>query len=694
MTLSDVDSSADILDHPSKATSIDGENTCLQIFEPVRVQQPVNTRRSVGDTIELWIWELASSGIALGVLAGIVVTLATSSGKEIPKWPLSLNLGSLIAMYTTLLRALLFYTLSEVIGQEKWAWINHSHKLRHLDTFDVASRGALGSLRLISVCYSTFVPTLAAWSMILLFAIGPFAQQSVQTSVCSILHHTQLAKVPVAYKIPPNEVPAWSTPGQKLELNPLTFSALLSGLSDLDNVSKSSGLDLQCPTGNCTFREFDGMTYSTLGICSKCEDITHLIQEIHECPMGGVDCHYEYKLNYPFGSPVSIALKEGGNILHVNSSISHPFNVFINTTILLRAGEDCGNSSCSQPSQLENLRGLSYDTRLIGASCSLFGCVKRFHGAVVNGELTENLLSTSTLQPNLAPEDNHTLVAVPNPCIADNTMVDLSRTPRPSTFHNQWKRPISLAGNPVQELPQQCVFGLQAQWMEMLRASVQKVLSGTCGAWEQGRRYRDGSLLPMDCRELPWLQCFSKNNRATFGTVSSRFDNIASSLTNRIRSIGLDWFVIWDDGSSPGRVYFESVGLESNRAYAYGTAHTESICVRFDWQWMVLPGTVTLLTCFLLTISVLRTYRDGNKKPVWKSSVLPLLFHGIREAGTSWQPPDRWMSVEEMQQRADSVRACYVKDLKNGQDGYGIKVEQIAENTEIRVRKTHGPSAE
>ena len=112
-------------------------------------------QRSIINTISSWIWELASIGAASGVLCAIFVTLAIDSGREVPNWPLSLNLSSLIAIYTTVLRALLFFALSEIISQEKWAWINRSHRLRHFDTFDHASRGAWGCVRLIQTCFSS-----------------------------------------------------------------------------------------------------------------------------------------------------------------------------------------------------------------------------------------------------------------------------------------------------------------------------------------------------------------------------------------------------------------------------------------------------------------------------------------------------------------------------------------------------------
>ena len=60
-----------------------------------------------------WTWELVSLVTGYAVLAAIFVTLSQYNGKDLPQWPYSLNLNSLVAIYTTILRALLLFPVAE-----------------------------------------------------------------------------------------------------------------------------------------------------------------------------------------------------------------------------------------------------------------------------------------------------------------------------------------------------------------------------------------------------------------------------------------------------------------------------------------------------------------------------------------------------------------------------------------------------
>lgn len=54
-------------------------------------------------------------------------------------------------------------------------------------------------------------------------------------------------------------------------------AAFVGGLTNTGTTSSS--VSFQCPTGNCTFSVFDGITHSSIGYCSKCEDVTSTIVE-------------------------------------------------------------------------------------------------------------------------------------------------------------------------------------------------------------------------------------------------------------------------------------------------------------------------------------------------------------------------------------------------------------------------------
>jgi len=127
-------------------------------------------RPSAFMSLNLWKWELLSLVGCLAILSATFVTLYKFNEQDLPDWPISLNLNSLVAIYTTILRALLLFPLAEskssltdnkrrgsdgrlVISQEKWAWFRRPRPLRHLDSFEFASRGAWGGLELIRISF-------------------------------------------------------------------------------------------------------------------------------------------------------------------------------------------------------------------------------------------------------------------------------------------------------------------------------------------------------------------------------------------------------------------------------------------------------------------------------------------------------------------------------------------------------------
>ena len=112
-------------------------------------------RVSTLEALGSWKLEILAVMLAVGFLAAIFITLSHFDGQNVPRWPVSLNLNSLVAIYATILRALLLFAIAEILSQEKWYWFTRPRPLRNLDDFDRASRGALGSAKLLPVAFSS-----------------------------------------------------------------------------------------------------------------------------------------------------------------------------------------------------------------------------------------------------------------------------------------------------------------------------------------------------------------------------------------------------------------------------------------------------------------------------------------------------------------------------------------------------------
>jgi hypothetical protein len=98
---------------------------------------------------EWWFWEFFGLiGSALTLVA-IVMVLHQYDSERQPSWE-RMSLNTLISWLSTLAKLLVFIPLSTAIGQLKWLWM--AERQRHLadiGTFDSASRGVLGSIRLL-----------------------------------------------------------------------------------------------------------------------------------------------------------------------------------------------------------------------------------------------------------------------------------------------------------------------------------------------------------------------------------------------------------------------------------------------------------------------------------------------------------------------------------------------------------------
>lgn len=63
--------------------------------------------------VSIWRWELAALIASTVFLVALIVTLLQYNNRDLPSWPLSLNLNSLVSMYTTILRALPLVPIAE-----------------------------------------------------------------------------------------------------------------------------------------------------------------------------------------------------------------------------------------------------------------------------------------------------------------------------------------------------------------------------------------------------------------------------------------------------------------------------------------------------------------------------------------------------------------------------------------------------
>ena len=59
-----------------------------------------------------------------------------------------------------------------------------------------------------------------------------------------------------------------------------------------------------------------------------------------------------------------------------------------------------------------------------------------------------------------------------------------------------------------------------------------------------------------------------------------------------------------------------------------GDSWQTEVCIRVSWPWLSCPAVLLLATIVLLCSTIVHTMQHAAQ-PIWKSSPLPLLFHGL-----------------------------------------------------------------
>ena len=96
---------------------------------------------------------------------------------------------------------------------------------------------------------------------------------------------------------------------------------------------------------------------------------------------------------------------------------------------------------------------------------------------------------------------------------------------------------------------------------------------------------------------------------------------------------------------------------------AQGVAYVNDTCVRVHWGWIIYLAAISLLTtCFLVAVLIQTEIRDRDGLARgWKSSLLPLIYHGISSPPHMEDTTDpRTDNIRSMMKAADKETG-YIK---------------------------------
>jgi hypothetical protein len=101
------------------------------------------------NSIFLWKWEIGAIITTLVFFVSMVAVLVAYDGKPIFDWH-GVTLNTVISLLSTATKGTLMFAIAESISQWKWIlFANESRPLMDLERVDSASRGPLGSAKLL-----------------------------------------------------------------------------------------------------------------------------------------------------------------------------------------------------------------------------------------------------------------------------------------------------------------------------------------------------------------------------------------------------------------------------------------------------------------------------------------------------------------------------------------------------------------
>jgi len=458
-------------------------------------------------------------------------------------------------------------------------------------------------------------------------AIGPFTQQALRTTVCQLPLNSSAPSIKAAHYVDETDffIGGHTLPSAVLRTS--MRGAIVDGMINSQSPSIFGGFI--CESGNCTFPSYEGVTHSSIGFCSKCDDITGSIRERfisrNESSTGNA------KRVFQLNSQTQITLDEQGSWM-VATAYQSPQAPYVHTqdfsllTFTYASCEPFFNETSNRTEKAckhdhPHLPHLSSGIDIMAANCSLFPCLRNYEGSVVNGALKERLVSTTPTNVSISddirdhprlPFDDFPVIKTP--CLVDGVSYDannISSVPAKPGRNMTWA--IQDGGKNI-TAPLECAYSMPWGLNFGITNTLETSLNGTClfeFLSNTGGEATDPSNINCDWDGGNWLlvDMYNKGN-ATLSSVAKVVGNVATSITNRMRNTGLD---AHRDG--PGVVR--------------GEALRTTVCTRVNWRWIALPAVLTAIVLFLLLWVLAQSWWDRESRPVWKSSPLPLLVHGL-----------------------------------------------------------------
>ncbi|KAK5690875.1 hypothetical protein LTR97_012038 [Elasticomyces elasticus] len=578
--------------------------------------------------LDTWAPELIAITFSTACLVAIAAVLFVYKDKTTPHLPYDITLNAVISILATASRSLLIFTVAAAIGQLKWCWYRHERGVTDIQSFDDASRGPWGSMMLLFSWRAQSLAALGASITVLALAFDPFVQQI-------LTYPTKMVFVPAAYSSV-MRTPSYVAfdPGDDEWLNAIS-SGVWSGSTQLMRPPT-------CASGTCTWPE----PVRSVGWCSKCVDALPYAKLTH-CDYADVEGNGQptnqtmqsangTKCIVDFGHGNKLQLLDPGKyrtewLVDTGVSLTQPDPIIAQHSVWHLGDHavdynknDPGltvnhnvNSTPSEPflsvtnpiltlgrvsvGLIDTNNGFSSIDHITEAEeCVLSLCERTFNVSVVNATASFELLQTDYgTRIWLETTETTETYGTNNDPIRFQTNSSLTCwQPGEAAYHVVNYTNIStdldaMCDYAGAETPYFCPSGLNWYCHPSSEGFAYTLLERLAGNITMASRGINPGGYNVDVTK--WI--IAQN-------LSTVLDSVAASLTQ--------------------------LGLSANTTdQVRGLAYQREVHVSVAWVWLSLPIALTLGSILLLIAAAVQSKR--YKVKLWKSSVLPLLYHGFED---------------------------------------------------------------
>jgi len=508
-----------------------------------------------------WMLECITMAVSVLALVSIAIMLGLYNNKPLNSWSQIISLNTALSTLGTIMKGFMMVSIGSCLSQLKWLWYARKRRTLHdFEVFDQASRGPWGSSVLLYRLRFWHLASIGAFVTVLALASDSFVQQSVSYPLWNVPQSQLVASVPYAQNytsyVNGTYGPANAYVGESM------MAAIYDGVFSSNLTRSASSIRPTCPSGNCT-----SPPYASLGVCSKCVDVTRLLQYNMD-PGTGLGPAYSWIL--PNGLSL-VNAETGFTYINISSTglSTGPTdairNMSLNSDALstyITAGTISNISIISTPGNSKQA------SSTIAQDCTLFFCARSYASSSILNVYTENITDVfeTPVWVRSAPD------------------------PSPATYEAAFP-PATFDAVLLSIKSQSLTFKLDMYAMTALKRALASITGGvgnTAGAQQfyttdiaQGFFYRG----------------------LTSDAVTKTIESLAAALTNVVRQV-----------SNP-------------QTSVTGTTCALESYIVVQWPWLLLPLIMVLLAALFLVLTILQT--EKGRVPSWRSSALAVMEHGV-----------------------------------------------------------------